>query len=141
MSALVLAIMLGLASAWTKASLISSFLEEFQKIILAIVSRVIIPILPYFIGTDFLFTGIRRNNHQTASCIPSGNRHCSDRTFYLDSSSIYTCRNLFQRKSSESCKTLWARLPHSHRYHVICCHTASRPPMRTQKQNLSERIW
>ena len=40
--------MLGLASAWTKASLISSFLEEFQKIILAIVSRVIIPILPYF---------------------------------------------------------------------------------------------
>ena len=50
MSALVLAIMLGLASAWTKASLISSFLEEFQKIILAIVSRVIIPILPYFIG-------------------------------------------------------------------------------------------
>ena len=53
MSALVLAIMLGLASAWTKASLISSFLEEFQKIILAIVSRVIIPILPYFIGLTF----------------------------------------------------------------------------------------
>ena len=52
-SALVLAIMLGLASAWTKASLISSFLEEFQKIILAIVSRVIIPILPYFIGLTF----------------------------------------------------------------------------------------
>ena len=41
------------ASAWTKASLISSFLEEFQKIILAIVSRVIIPILPYFIGLTF----------------------------------------------------------------------------------------
>ena len=85
---------------------------------------------PILHRTDFLFTGIRRNNHQTASCIPSGNRHCSDWTFSLDSSSIYTCRNLFQRKSSESCETLWSRLPHSHRYHVICCHPASRPPMR-----------
>ena len=35
------------------ALVLSSFLEEFQKIILAIVSRVIIPILPYFIGLTF----------------------------------------------------------------------------------------
>ena len=53
MSALVLSVMLGLAAAWTKASLISSFLDEFQKIVLAIVSRVIIPILPFFIGLTF----------------------------------------------------------------------------------------
>lgn len=53
MSALVLSILLGLAAAWTKAELISSFLDEFQKIVLSIVSRVIIPILPLFIGLTF----------------------------------------------------------------------------------------
>ncbi len=53
MSALVLSIMLGLAAAWTKAKLTASFLEEFQKIVLSIVSRIIIPILPLFIGLTF----------------------------------------------------------------------------------------
>ena len=138
MSALVLAIMLGLASAWTKASLISSFLEEFQKIILAIVSRVIIPILPYFIGLTFCslaYEGtITRQLPvflQVIVIVLIGH--------FIWSSSIYTCRNLFQRKSSESCKTLWSRLPHSHRYHVICCHIAGRPPMCTQSKTSAKR--
>lgn len=30
-----------------------SFLNEFQKVVLAIVSRIIIPILPFFIGLTF----------------------------------------------------------------------------------------
>ena len=53
MSALVFSIMIGLAAAWTKAELISNILEEFQKIVLAIVSRIMIPILPFFIGLTF----------------------------------------------------------------------------------------
>ena len=53
MSALVLSILLGLAAAWTKADLIAAFLDEFQKVVLAIVSRIIIPILPFFIGLTF----------------------------------------------------------------------------------------
>ena len=53
MSALVFSIMIGLAAAWTKAELISNILEEFQKIVLAIVSRIMIPILPSFIGLTF----------------------------------------------------------------------------------------
>ena len=53
MSALVLSVMLGLAAAWTSAKLTASLLEEFQKIVLSIVSRVIIPILPLFIGLTF----------------------------------------------------------------------------------------
>ena len=140
MSALVLAIMLGLASAWTKASLISSFLEEFQKIILAIVSRVIIPILPYFIGLTFCSLAYEGQSPDSF-LYSSGNRHCLIGHFIWISSSIYTCRNLFQRKSSESCETLWSRLPHSHRYHVICCHTAGTPSNAHTGQNLSERIW
>lgn len=53
MSALVFSIMVGLAAAWTKAKLISNILEEFQKIVLAIVSKIMIPILPFFIGLTF----------------------------------------------------------------------------------------
>ena len=53
MSALVFSIMIGLAAAWTKAELISDLLEEFQKIVLAIVSRIMIPILPFFIGLSY----------------------------------------------------------------------------------------
>ena len=144
MSALVLAIMLGLASAWTKASLISSFLEEFQKIILAIVSRVIIPILPYFIGLTFCSLAYEGTITRQLPVFLQVIVIVLIGHFYLDSSSIYTCRNLFQRKSSESCETLWSRLPHSHRYHVICCHTASRPPMRTQSKTSPKgygRFW
>ena len=46
MSALVLSVLLGLAATWTKADVITKFLEEFQQIVLEIVSRVIITILP-----------------------------------------------------------------------------------------------
>ena len=53
MSALVFSVLLGLAAAWTKAERITGILEEFQKVVLAIVSRVVIPILPVFIGATF----------------------------------------------------------------------------------------
>lgn len=53
MSALVFSIMVGLAAAWTKATVITNILEEFQKIVLEIVSRILIPILPFFIGLTF----------------------------------------------------------------------------------------
>lgn len=53
MSALVLSVMIGLAVTWTKAERTAELLEEFQKIVLEIVSRVIIPILPVFIACTF----------------------------------------------------------------------------------------
>ena len=53
MSALVFAMMLGLAATWTRAKLITGLLDEFQKIVLSLVARIIIPILPLFIGTTF----------------------------------------------------------------------------------------
>lgn len=53
MSALVLSVLLGLAATWTKAEVITQFLEEFQKIVLEIVTRVIITILPIFIACTF----------------------------------------------------------------------------------------
>ena len=53
MSALVLSVLLGLAATWTKAKTTIKLLEEFQKIVLLIVSKVLIPILPFFIAVTF----------------------------------------------------------------------------------------
>ena len=53
MSALVFSVLVGLAVTWTKADRTAELLEEFQKIVLEIVTRVIIPILPLFIACTF----------------------------------------------------------------------------------------
>ena len=53
MSALVISILLGLAVTWTKSQRFTELLAEFQNIVLAIVSRVVIPVLPFYIGTTF----------------------------------------------------------------------------------------
>lgn len=53
MSALVFSLLLGLAATWTKAAVITEVLEEFQQIVLSIVTRVVIPILPVFIAFTF----------------------------------------------------------------------------------------
>ena len=53
MSALVFSIMVGLAATWNQTKLITGVLDEFQKIVLSIVSKIIIPILPFFIALTF----------------------------------------------------------------------------------------
>lgn len=53
MSALALSVMLGLAAVWTKAKTFISLLDEFQKIVLELVSKIVIPILPFFIACTF----------------------------------------------------------------------------------------
>lgn len=53
MSALVLAMLLGLSATWSKAPTMEHLLDEFQGMILAIVSKIVIPILPIFICATF----------------------------------------------------------------------------------------
>lgn len=53
MSALVISVMVGLAAAVTKAKVIAQALNEFQEIVLLIVTKVVIPILPFFISATF----------------------------------------------------------------------------------------
>lgn len=53
MSALVFSVLVGLAATWTNAKVISSVLQEFQDIVLKVVTKVIIPILPIFIACTF----------------------------------------------------------------------------------------
>lgn len=53
MSALFLSVTVGLAAAWNRSKYIINLLEEFQKVVLSIVTRFLIPVLPWLIGTTF----------------------------------------------------------------------------------------
>ncbi len=53
MSALALALMVGIAVANTKAETVKKLLQEFQKMVLYIVQNIVIPILPVFIASTF----------------------------------------------------------------------------------------
>lgn len=53
MSALVLSIMIGLATVWTKSEVFENILDSFQKMVLLLINRVLIPILPFFIAANF----------------------------------------------------------------------------------------
>lgn len=53
MTALVLAIMIGLATVWTKSEIFENLLDNFQKMVLLLINRILIPILPYFIAANF----------------------------------------------------------------------------------------
>ena len=53
MSALALSILVGLAVTWTKSKHFDELLQEFQNVVLSIVTKVIIPILPFFIAATF----------------------------------------------------------------------------------------
>jgi Na+/H+-dicarboxylate symporter len=53
MSALMISILIGIAACWNKSTAIISLLEEFHKIILSIVTKILIPILPVFVAFTF----------------------------------------------------------------------------------------
>lgn len=53
MSALVLSIMIGLATVWTKSEVFGNILDHFQKMVLLLINRILIPVLPFFIAANF----------------------------------------------------------------------------------------
>ena len=53
MSALFFSVLVGLAAAWNKSTYITNILEEFQNVVLSIVTKFVIPVLPILIGTTF----------------------------------------------------------------------------------------
>ena len=53
MSSLFLSVMLGLAATWNKSEYTIKLLNEFQQIVLSIVTKFLIPVLPILIGTTF----------------------------------------------------------------------------------------
>ena len=53
MSALFFSVLVGLSAAWNGSRLITEILEEFQEIVLSIVTKFVIPVLPVLIGCTF----------------------------------------------------------------------------------------
>ena len=53
MSALAFSVLIGLAAVWTKAKVVTVLLDEFQKIVLDLVKKIVIPVLPFFIACTF----------------------------------------------------------------------------------------
>ncbi len=53
MSALLLSLLLGLSVSATNAKTFDTLLQEFQQIMLNVVSTLVVPLLPYFIGSTF----------------------------------------------------------------------------------------
>ena len=53
MSALAFSLLIGLAATWTKSETTIKLLDEFQAIVLKIVTKIIIPILPFYIALVF----------------------------------------------------------------------------------------
>jgi Na+/H+-dicarboxylate symporter len=53
MSALVFSVLIGLAATWKRAGKIIDALDEFQGMVILIVTKIIIPILPFFIACTF----------------------------------------------------------------------------------------
>ena len=53
MSALVFSVLVGLSAAWNRSRQITAVLEEFQQIVLSIVTKFVIPVLPILIGCTF----------------------------------------------------------------------------------------
>lgn len=53
MSALVLAIFLGLGALWTRSQVWHNLLVDFREIVLLLVKKILIPILPFYIASNF----------------------------------------------------------------------------------------
>lgn len=56
-TALVISLVIGLAAVWTKSKTTIELLAEFQNIVIDIVNKIVIPILPFYIGTTFTTLG------------------------------------------------------------------------------------
>lgn len=53
MSALLLSLLIGLGAVWIKSDIFIRALADFQKLVLTVVKRVLVPLLPVFIGCNF----------------------------------------------------------------------------------------
>lgn len=56
-TALFLSVVIGLSVVWTKSETWKSLLAEFQNVVLEIVTNMVVPILPFYIGTTFITLG------------------------------------------------------------------------------------
>ena len=70
MSTLLLAILVGLGTAWTRFGQMTTFLNGFQELVLTIVKRVLLPILPVFIAANFALIAYKGQIGQMKGFLP-----------------------------------------------------------------------
>jgi len=126
MSALVFSLLLGLAATWTKAKVITEALEEFQEIVLSIVTKVVIPMLPVFIA--FTFCALSYEGTITRQ-LPVFFQVVDDRTFYLAGTALCSRRHLFREESDGCHQKLRTCLYYRSRYYVISCYPGCSTPL------------
>lgn len=71
MSALLLAILIGLGTVWIHSERFASALKDVQTMVLTVVKRVLLPILPLFVGASFALLGIEGKLGQMTVFLPA----------------------------------------------------------------------
>lgn len=122
MSALVFSVLVGLAATWTRAKVITQVLEEFQRVVLAVVSRVVIPILPFFIAGTFCGLAYEGSITPPAARLPHRDPDRDGGTLPLAGSSVSAGGALLRGEALGGPAPLRARLPHRGGHYVLRGH-------------------
>ena len=132
MSALVLSVLVGLAATWTNSKLTCDFLAEFQNIVLDIVSKVIIPVLPFYIAATFCGLSYEGTiTHQLPAFLQIIVIVMVGHYIWL---AVPAGRCLLRQESLGSAASLRPRLPDRCRYHVQCSYAGCGAGVRPQEQ-------
>ena len=119
MSALFFSILVGLAAAWNQAKTVTNVLEEFQQIVLSIVTKFVIPVLPILIGTTFITLAYEGSiTKQLPSDLPDHHRDRAGRALYLACTAVRHCRRLFRKEPDGCSEKLRTGLSDCDRNHV-----------------------
>ncbi len=129
MSALVFSVLIGLAVTWTKADRTAELLEEFQKIVLEIVTRVIIPILPVFIACTFCALSYEGTITRQLPVFLKVIIIVMIGQLPVDDPAVSDCRCIFWKESAGGCETLWSGLYYCCWNHVFCSNSCSCPSL------------
>lgn len=71
MSALLLAILIGLGTVWISSERFASGLKDLQALVLTVVKRVLVPILPLFVGASFALLAVEGKLNQMVVFLPA----------------------------------------------------------------------
>jgi len=118
MSALSLAFIVGLGITWTNSSVLKSVVSDSRDIVALLIKKLIIPIVPWFVGS--IFAGLAAKGDLFASAMIFGKNAITHRIppGNMAAHSVSRRRNLLQTKSfpcyqadDTSVNSLWPNLP------------------------------
>ena len=137
MTALVLAIMIGLATVWTKSEVFENLLDNFQKMVLLLINRILIPILPFFIAANFCALSYEGAITKQLPVFLGVMVIVIISQFFL----VRPCRSRLEKKSLAGIEVLRPRLPHGCRHDVIRCHVSRCVKMCQEKSSIKRRCY